>query len=170
MRCIECGTGELRLVPNAELPVTVRDETVTVVCEALRCPDCSYVTVPGRAMGRLMITASDAYRARHGLLTGDELRAARRRLGMTQAKFAEYLGVGIASLKRWEGSDIQGELADQTIRLKTDITYAEAAIARLQGLIQGARRPEQARAKDASATETLAEFPRPRTVRQTTNR
>jgi hypothetical protein len=39
---------------------------------------------------------------------------------MTQQGFSDYLGTGVASVKRWEAGQIQDRAMDQLIRLKTD--------------------------------------------------
>jgi hypothetical protein len=39
---------------------------------------------------------------------------------MTQQQFSEYLGPGIASVKRWESGQVQERAMDELIRLKTD--------------------------------------------------
>ena len=55
------------------------------------------------------------------ILTADEIRRRRKGLGMNQRDFAEYLGVGIASLKRWEGGKTRNRSSDILIRLRTDL-------------------------------------------------
>ncbi len=50
---------------------------------------------------------ADAYLRNHGLLTSEEIKDRRRRLGMSQQQFAQHLDVGVASIKRWEMGKIQ---------------------------------------------------------------
>jgi putative zinc finger/helix-turn-helix YgiT family protein len=69
-------------------------------------------------------TAEGAEEAQHnavchylGRLTPDEIRALRKRLGLTQAEFAEKTDIGIASIKRWEnGTVIQNASLDAKLR------------------------------------------------------
>jgi len=81
-----------------------------------RCPDC------GAALGTQVQTEavqkaiSDAYRKKAGLLPGSEIREARGRLGLSQKGLAEKLGVGLASVKRWETGAIQTEAMDRLLR------------------------------------------------------
>ena len=50
-----------------------------------------------------------------------EVRALRKRLGLTQVKFAELLGVSALTVKRWEaGTQAMREPIDRLIRLLTD--------------------------------------------------
>jgi putative zinc finger/helix-turn-helix YgiT family protein len=85
----------------------------------LKCRHCGYETIEGAAMpeyGRLL---ADKYRTAHGLLTSDDIRARRERLRMNQKEFAEFLGVGIASVKRWEMGKIQDTRSNALIVEKT---------------------------------------------------
>jgi transcriptional regulator with XRE-family HTH domain len=66
--------------------------------------------------GRLL---SDSYRYVHGLLTSEEIRSRRQHLNMSQQEFAGHLGVGIASVKRWEMGKIQDADSNRRILEKT---------------------------------------------------
>jgi transcriptional regulator with XRE-family HTH domain len=77
--------------------------------------------------GRLL---SDKYRSAHGLLTSEEIRARRRQLGLSQQQFAQHLGVGVASVKRWEMGKIQEARSDVDIRSKTDPTLQSTAMSK----------------------------------------
>jgi putative zinc finger/helix-turn-helix YgiT family protein len=119
IRCRNCDQADLATNVVIELPGKVRGEDYTVEMLGLKCPHCGYQTVDGPAMpeyGRLL---SDKYRAAHGLLTSDDIRKRRERLDMTQQTFADYLGVGIASVKRWEMGKIQDARNNALIIEKT---------------------------------------------------
>jgi DNA-binding XRE family transcriptional regulator len=68
--------------------------------------------------GRLL---ADEYRAAHGLLTSVEIRSRRKQLGMSQEEFANHVGVGVASVKRWEMGKIQDERSNKLIIERTEI-------------------------------------------------
>jgi putative zinc finger/helix-turn-helix YgiT family protein len=99
-------------------------ESFTVSIPGLVCSKCGFSTVSNKQSGKFTQAISDAYRAAHGLLTGAELRRLRIELEMSQQEFAEYLGVGVASVKRWECGQIQDKAMDELIRLKTDLKAA----------------------------------------------
>src|SRR5690606_6517743 len=61
----------------------------------------------------------NAYRRKNGLLFPQEMIRLRKNRGMTQKEFAEFLGVGEASIKRWERGLVQDKSQDQLIRAKT---------------------------------------------------
>jgi DNA-binding transcriptional regulator YiaG len=74
---------------------------------------------------------SDEYRRAHGFLTSGEIRS-RAWLGMTQQRFSEYLGTGVASVKRWELGQIQDRAMDELMRLKTDLAAARKNLRSLE--------------------------------------
>jgi putative zinc finger/helix-turn-helix YgiT family protein len=119
MICFECERGQL-------VPATVRltgercGESFEVELLGLQCEECSFQTLDSEQSAEFTGLISDAYRRAHGLLTSKEILARRLLLGMTQQVFSEYLGAGIASVKRWEAGKIQDKAMDELIRLKTD--------------------------------------------------
>ncbi|MGQ9633144.1 MAG: helix-turn-helix domain-containing protein [Bryobacteraceae bacterium] len=74
------------------------------------------------------------FNRKHGLLTSENLKQARKRLGISQAQFASYLKVGIASVERWEAGLIQDQALDELIRLKTDPEYARRNVREIENL------------------------------------
>jgi transcriptional regulator with XRE-family HTH domain len=57
---------------------------------------------------------ADAYRRDHDLYTSEEIKAIRGKI--TQQQFADALGVGVASVKRWELGLVQDKGNDRLIR------------------------------------------------------
>lgn len=106
IECPECGDGILATT-KADLVGTRRGEEFRVRMEALQCPMCGYKTVPANKVREFALRIADAYRESHKLLTSVEIRDLRRQVGMSQAEFAKFCHVGIASLKRWEIGEIQ---------------------------------------------------------------
>ena len=71
-------------------------------------------------MGEFSLLVADEYRRRYGLLTSAEIRERREKLRMSQEAFARYLGVGVASIKRWELGLVQDKAMNELMVLKTD--------------------------------------------------
>src|SRR5665213_1254118 len=119
-KCFECNNGSLS--PGLINMTGVRNgEEFTVTVPGLVCDSCGYETISNRQSGAFTRAVSDAYKAAHGLLTGLELRERRSSwLKMSQQALGDYLGVGLASIKRWESGQIQDRAMDELIRLKTD--------------------------------------------------
>lgn len=91
----------------------------------LVCSNCGFKTIPAELISRHAQLVDGGYRRAAGLLFPDEIRDARKRLDLSQREFAEYLGVGEASIKRWELGALQDKSNDDLIRLRTDAGYAE---------------------------------------------
>lgn len=83
--------------------------------EGLKCPICGYETIEGARMAEFRRLVADEYRKEHGLLTSTQIRSLRKSLGMNQEEFAGHLGVGIASVKRWEMGKIQDRRSNDCI-------------------------------------------------------
>ena len=107
MKCFACGDGVLAERPT-QIEGELKGEKYAVNIEALVCSVCGHVALEGNRAPEYMRRLADAYRTAHDLLTSDEIRNLRRQLGMTQQGFAKALGVGPASVKRWELGLVQG--------------------------------------------------------------
>ncbi len=130
MTCIKCRA---QMLPPCltDMEGDLKGETVNVQITASECPACGHKSIEGRRMPEFMQKIADAYRVKRKLLTSAEILRARERLGMSQVEFAEYLGVGSASVKRWELGELQTKMVDELIRVKTDPNYAESLVAAL---------------------------------------
>jgi len=135
MNCIQCGKAQL-VKRRARVRGELKGEAFSVTLPALVCPSCGFTTVEGVDMPEYMRLVADAYRKKHRLLTSDEIRRRRQRLGMSQLRFSEYLGVGIASLKRWEMGKVQDTSSDELIRLRTDEKAASDNLKRIRRLLR----------------------------------
>jgi putative zinc finger/helix-turn-helix YgiT family protein len=118
IKCYQCDQADLEST-IIQLAGKVRGEEYVVEMIGLKCPRCSYQTIEGAAMPEFGRLLADKYRAAHGLLTSDDIRTRRERRRMNQKEFAEFLGVGIASVKRWEMGKIQDARSNALIVEKT---------------------------------------------------
>lgn len=126
MKCIKCGHVMGAAAPRT-LNAEVRGERFAVQVVAAQCEHCGRVLLNAKARRMFHRAGSDAYRRQHGLLTMTELDHLRRNLGMTWRQFAGYVGIGIATLKRWIGGEIQSDAYNSLVRLKADLNYVEQA-------------------------------------------
>ena len=123
MACFECESGKL-IPADIRLTGTRNNESFTVELQGYRCDSCGHETIDSDQSAHFTQLLSDAYREAHGLLLSAEIKAHRLQLGLSQQAFADYLGVGVASVKRWEAGQIQEKAMDQLIRLKTELEVA----------------------------------------------
>ncbi len=124
MNCFVCAVGKLEPAQVA-LAGERCGERFVVQTAGLRCAICGFETVDGDQSADFTRLISDAYRREKGLLTSDEIRGARKRLGMTQSEFADYVHVGVASVKRWESGQIQDKAMDRLLRLSIEPRFAK---------------------------------------------
>ena len=67
-----------------------------------------------------LLNARNAYRAKMGLLTSDEIIAIRESYGLSQVDLARLMGWGEATISRYESKAIQDEAYDTMLRLIKD--------------------------------------------------
>ena len=127
MTCVKCKS-QMSQPKLLNMTGKFKSETLSVAIEGVECEGCGNQILEGRRMGEFMQKLGDAYRVKRGLLTSAQIRSQRERLGMSQADFATYLGVGVAGVKRWELGDIQTKTVDELIRSKTDPDYIETLL------------------------------------------
>lgn len=102
-----------------------RGVTLKFIAEVELCAKCGHYSIPARVAKEFGKRLDAAYRNHIGLLSALQIVSARKRLGFaTQKEFADYLGVGEASVKRWEAGALLDKSNDELIRLKTDVEYA----------------------------------------------
>jgi putative zinc finger/helix-turn-helix YgiT family protein len=117
-RCGKCGQKRMHL---ATLPYVTRVEhdggTYRVEIPALtvpRCGNCQAISIDDEADQQI----SAAFRRAAGLLAPEEIRQGREKLELTQKQFANLLGVGEATVSRWEtGAQIQQRAMDRFLRV-----------------------------------------------------
>jgi putative zinc finger/helix-turn-helix YgiT family protein len=124
----KCGTCRNRgLQPvvldyAAEIGHDGRAYQVTVpALSVLRCEQCGAIVLNEEADRRI----SEALRTAAGLLSPEEIRRGREKLGLTQKQLANHLQVGEATLSRWEtGGQIQQRSMDRLLRLYFQVPEA----------------------------------------------
>jgi putative zinc finger/helix-turn-helix YgiT family protein len=118
--CIECADRSELITRLVDIRGERNGEEFIVTVPGYACPTCGFSTVDSTQSGQFTQALSDAYRSKHGLLTSAELKKLRQAREESQSDFATYLGVGLASVKRWECGQVQDKAMDELIRLKTD--------------------------------------------------
>jgi putative zinc finger/helix-turn-helix YgiT family protein len=117
--CLACGVDDLKQVtgefktqiegPDGH-PMTLAVPDLTW----LHCNSCGEDLLDDKASEAI----TKAHRAALKLLTAEEIRSLRQRLGKTQAQMGELLGIGEKTYCRWEsGTHFQSEAFDRYLRL-----------------------------------------------------
>jgi putative zinc finger/helix-turn-helix YgiT family protein len=119
MKCLRCDNERFVEKPDAVLEQEFRGELLKVRTPAMACTKCGWTTAALRQLDTLRRLTADAFRDKHGLLTSGQIKKLRCQLEMSQRDFATFLGVGEASVKRWETWLVQEKSSDQLIRIKS---------------------------------------------------
>jgi len=117
-RCGKCGQKSMQLA-TVSYAITIEHDgrsypveipTLTVP----QCGNCQAISIDDEADQEI----SAAFRRKAGLLAPEEIRQGRERLSLTQKQFANLLGVGEATVSRWEtGAQIQQRALDRFLRV-----------------------------------------------------
>lgn len=117
-RCGKCGQQHMELA-NVPFATTIEHDgrACRVEIPALtvpRCAHCGAISIDDEADQHISAT----FRREARLLTPEEIRNSREQLGLTQKELATLLGVGEATVSRWEtGAQIQQRAINRFLRL-----------------------------------------------------
>jgi putative zinc finger/helix-turn-helix YgiT family protein len=128
----KCGKCRKLAVALATVPYRVqvdhdgRKYDVTIpALEVSQCANCGTIKIDAAAEKAI----DDAFRREAGLLTPEQIRAGRQRLGLTQQDLADHLGVAVSTLSRWEnGVQVQQRSLDLFLRLFFVLPDVRAAL------------------------------------------
>ena len=128
--CPACGRQMVEKRATLRLPVNGEEIAVPLVAH-LRCPRCGEIVLRFQDSKRFGQDAIAIYRARHGLLSADEIRDIRKRCGLTQGALAGLLSLGANTISRWEsGRNVQNRSMDLLLRLIRDLPGSIAYLRR----------------------------------------
>ncbi len=119
--CPQCGKQMSEA--TGELPFSVNGEEVRIpdLPHSL-CPECGEVVLRHDQVRDFRVRAIEQYRQQQGLLSAREIRAIRKRFGLTQGDMARLLRLGGNTISRWEsGRTVQTAALDILLRLIRDL-------------------------------------------------
>ena len=115
--CPICTTGEIELF-SAMDEIEYKGQTLPVEVEYAVCQHCGEEMILPEQIKRNDCRTRDAWRKADGLLTGEEIAAMRKKLGITQQEAAERFGGGANAFSKYErGEVIQSQAMDNLMRL-----------------------------------------------------
>lgn len=97
--------------------ISVRREPVKVRVQYFRCVECGDEVLAPELGEDPFDLAYREYRKNHRLLRPEEIRDWRRAHGLTQAELAKLLGLGMATMSRYENGALQDESHERLFRL-----------------------------------------------------
>ncbi len=119
---------------------TVRGETVVVNVEYLRCGNCGDEVLDPAVNPDPFDRAYRVYRQKHALLQPEELEKWRKAHHLTQGELAKLLGIGIATINRYENGALQTESHENLLRLAMDPSNLVKLIEKSEGVFSEARK------------------------------
>jgi HTH-type transcriptional regulator / antitoxin MqsA len=117
-KCPICGAGKLKKKIGTETfeykgKTLVIPNYITYVC-----PACGEAIVDSATLRESGKKLKDFQREVDGLLTGEQIKAIRVRLGLTQEQLADIVGGGLKSLARYESGQVcQSKGMDNLLRI-----------------------------------------------------
>lgn len=137
--CTKCSTCNQRTVAFAIVPYEIqvdhdgRKHQVSIPdLSVARCSNCGEIYFDSEASNQV----TRAFCKQAGLLTGEEMRRRREKLGLTQEALAELLGVDAHELAWWEnGERIQQRHMDRFLRAFFALPELRRTLADKQALL-----------------------------------
>ncbi len=131
--CPFCN-GHLRSV-SEEQEIRIGRRSARVLDQFFRCAACEEAFYAPGQMDATLRRASEAIRHEEGLMSPQEIRGIRERLGLTQHAFEKLLGVGPKTVVRWEkGTVFQNRSTDSLLRVVDALPESAQFLARLHGV------------------------------------
>lgn len=118
--CSNCGREtQLELITKEEV-MHVRGEPIKVKVEYCKCPQCGDEVFDPNRNPDPFDKAYREYRQKHALLQPEEIKEWRKEHRLTQGELAKLLGLGTATINRYENGALQDGSHDRLIRLAMD--------------------------------------------------
>lgn len=115
--CPHCeATRNVKIVDTIET-VEIRGDRIEVPVKYYKCLTCGGDFDDPKAGSDPLEKAYAEYRSRHGMVEPSELKAFRKKYGLTQNELGKLLGWGPVTLSRYENGALQDEAHDKEARL-----------------------------------------------------
>jgi putative zinc finger/helix-turn-helix YgiT family protein len=115
--CPYCETQrEIEVVKKVE-KVDVRGESIEISASHYKCKACEGEFEDPKGGFDFVEKAYKEYRRHHGMMQPAEIKAFRKKYGLTQAELSKLLGWGPVTLSRYENGALQDDVHDKMLRL-----------------------------------------------------
>jgi len=117
-KCPVCGTGELKKKVGAQ-DFEYKGESITIPnYVTYKCNECGESIVDDESLKESGKKLKNFQREVDGLLTGQQIKAIRMKLNLTQEQLADIVGGGLKSLARYESGQVcQSKGMDNLLRI-----------------------------------------------------
>ncbi|QSO45473.1 type II TA system antitoxin MqsA family protein [Alicyclobacillus mengziensis] len=114
--CDRCGTDVEWHTQECQETYPVRDEPITIQSILAVCSVCGLDLFDMELDGANVERAYDIYRERHGILSADDIKAIREKVGLTQLQLAEILRCDELTVRRYEEGMLLSEQHNELVK------------------------------------------------------
>ncbi|MDK2814582.1 MAG: hypothetical protein PWP18_495 [Thermoanaerobacter sp.] len=118
--CPVCGTERETKVIEKEEISTVRGDEIKALAKIRVCSVCGEELFDEELEEENIHKVYDIYRKKHGILSPEEIKSIRESYGLSQRAFAKLLGIGEASIARYETGALPEKSLSNMIMLLKD--------------------------------------------------
>ena len=118
--CDKCDDFKKGSLKKKRIDIEVKGVALKVDIFELYCDECHELLTSADVERMNDIIIYDAYKAKVGLLTSEEVRNIRQKRYMSQAQMADFLDIGAKDITRYENGAIQTKCIDNMIRMMED--------------------------------------------------
>ena len=115
--CSNCGKETDLEVLTKEEAINVRKEPINVEIQYCKCSRCGDEVIDPALNVDPLLLAYEEYRRRHGFLRPEEMTDWRKAHHLTQSELAKLIGIGTATLSRYENGSLQDDSHERLLRL-----------------------------------------------------
>lgn len=133
LSCPICNSDKLELVKRKQ-QLSVRNEPIIVDMEYYKCLECGEEFLVPDLENDPLEMAYSLYRTKHGMLQPEEIRDFRHKYRLTQSELANLLGLGGATISRYETGRLQDETHDTLLCLVMDPAKLKQLVANSVGV------------------------------------
>ena len=133
--CPICNYEDGFEVIEKVVTIKVRGEPTKVNISYHKCGKCGEEFLVEGLDDDPLAKAFSSYRATHKLLQPTEIRQFREKHGLTQTEFAKLLGLGVATISRYESGKLQEESHDTLIKLAMDTECFRNIVLNSEGVL-----------------------------------
>jgi len=120
----------------------VRGEPIIINVEYIRCQICKDEILNPSVNHDPFELAYKEYRQKHALLQSEEIVSWRKAHHLIQGEFAKLLGIGVATISRYENGALQNESHEKLLRLAMDSSNLLRLIEKSEGVFTENRKRE----------------------------
>ena len=118
--CPTCWKHVQATIEERQETSTVRGDSITCLAKVAVCPHCGEEIGDSRLEGENIEQIYDSYRCKNGIPFPSQIKARRAQIGLHQESFSKLLGIGEASLARYESGSLPTESNARLLKAAMD--------------------------------------------------